>query len=467
MAAKGLPRWLVKLVKEPRVRRVAVVAGKAAAGTAAAGAGLALGLRETKRALGAREPVDIWQEASFELGPRPPATAARALGAALARLSASGGFTVTDFQAAARRLRPVELEFEEFLEQFPSAANSKAASSSQDRAAAETAMVQRWKERGYFDAGDVRTGSFGRRLTSDAQGVDIGSPVPPYLLPEDGTPAVRTPAWTPGCRAAAAEALQRWGCALLRGVVAAEDVAALREALGLGAGSSARRAGEVGRWLLQKDPNVAMGRYTFGRLHCLLRGSPDFEPQAAAVHAAVAPLVHAFFREAEAQGSRVFLSEAQLIVADPIADAQSWHLDAAAGGPALSVFLPLAPVSQDRGPQELLPGTHALHKQELSVRERCRRCLAALCATHGAVSSSSPAPSGSPRDWAAGDALVLDGRLLHRGLANDSLGAPIPLLVLRYDLVDTPPPGCGRQWLRLMTHLGGALDKVFKLYSVV
>uniref|UniRef100_A0A7S1MK30 Uncharacterized protein n=1 Tax=Alexandrium catenella TaxID=2925 RepID=A0A7S1MK30_ALECA len=461
-----MPRWLTKLVKEPRVRKAAVVAGKAAAGTVTAGAGLALGLRETKRAVGAWEPLDLWQQASFELGPRPTAAPA-APSAAVARLAAIGGFTVADFQAAARRLRPVELELEEFLEQFPDVASSKAASSSRDRAAAESAMVQRWKERGYFDAKDARTGSFGRRLTSDAQGVDIGSQVPAYLLPEDGAPTVRPPAWAPGCREAAAGALQRWGCVLLRGAVAAEDVAELREALGLGTGMAARRAGEVGRWLLQKDPSVAMGRYTFGRLHCLLRGSPDFEPRAVAAHAAVAPLMHAFFRDAEAQGSRVFLSEAQLIVADPIADAQSWHLDAAAGGPALSVFLPLAAVPQDRGPQELLPGSHALHERGLSVRERCRRCLSALCATHGAVSSAASTPSGSPRDWAAGDALVLDGRLLHRALANDSLGAPIPMLVLRYDLVEAPPPGCSRRWLRFMTHLGGTLDQLFRFYSVV
>jgi len=218
----------------------------------------------------------------------------------------------------------------------------------------------------------------------------------------------------------------------------------------------------VGRWLLQKDPNVAMGRYTFGRLHCLLRGSPELEPLATSVHAAVAPLVHAFFREAQAQGGQVFLSEAQLIVADPIADAQSWHLDSAGGNPALSIFLPLAPIPPGHGPQELLPGTHALHVSQLSLRERLRRCLSALCATHGAVSSAAPA-----RDWAAGDALALDGRLLHRGLANDSLGAPIPLLVLRYDLTETPPPGCSRRWLRMMTRMGGMLDAVFRLYSVV
>lgn len=74
--------------------------------------------------------------------------------------------------------------------------------------------------------------------------------------------------------------------------------------------------------------------------------------------------------------------------------------------------------------------------------------------------------------WSAGDALVLDSGTLHRGharsseatspvaernkslihlrqkcvqclqgLANDSLGAPVPVLVLRYDPKDRPAPG--------------------------
>jgi len=276
------------------------------------------------------------------------------------------------------------------------------------------------------------------------------------------------PSWPPTAQTeapseAAAAALDRWGCTLLRGAVTAEDVAALREAFGLGAGSGARRAGEVGRWLLQRDPNIAMGRYTFGRLHCLLRGSPELGPEAVSAHAALAPLVHTFFRTPEAHGSRVFLSEAQLIVSEPLADAQAWHLDAV-GGPGLSVFLPLADVTADRGAQEVLPGTHRLHDATASVRERLRRCLAALCATHGAAS---PAPGGSPTLWRAGDALVLDGRLLHRGLANDSLGAPVAMLVLRYDLAESPWPGCSRRWLRMMTRVGRVLESLFRLYAAV
>jgi len=179
------------------------------------------------------------------------------------------------------------------------------------------------------------------------------------------------------------------------------------------------------------------------------------------MHAAFAPLVHSYFRKAVAGGSRVFLSEAQLIVADPLAEVQTWHLDAT-GGPGLSIFVPLTHVARDRGPQELLPGTHHLHATGLGLRQRLRRCLAALTATHGAVPLATDCST-----WFAGDALVLDSRLLHRGLGNDSLGAPMQVVVLRYDLAESPPPGCGRRWLRTMTTIGGVLDAVFKLYAIL
>merc|ERR1719343_374298 len=235
----------------------------------------------------------------------------------------------------------------------------------------------------------------------------------------------------------------------------------MRGALGLGAGANSRKATEVGRWLQQRDPNIAMGRYTFGRLHCLLRGSPEFEPHAVAMHSAVAPLVHSFFREEQAAGRKVFLSEAQLIVADPCAEAQGWHLDSV-GGPGLTVFVPLSDIDTQRGPQALLPGSHHWHDSSLSLRDRLRKSLKALCSTHGAVLTAETGKS-----WAAGDALVLDSRLLHRGLPNDSLGAPSAVLVLRYDLTTSPPPGCGRQWLLMMTRVGKVFDHLFRLYAVV
>eukprot|EP00927_Polykrikos_kofoidii_P057825 TRINITY_DN52022_c0_g1_i1.p1 TRINITY_DN52022_c0_g1~~TRINITY_DN52022_c0_g1_i1.p1 ORF type:complete len:500 (+),score=73.71 TRINITY_DN52022_c0_g1_i1:57-1502(+) len=472
----ALRRW----IQTPRARRAFTIAGRGAAGAAAAGAGLAFGLRGVKESLHADERVDLWHATTFDIGG--PADS-RALASRLARETLPAiGVSLAEFQDAARRLEPVELELEELAERHVESSTSSANKLDEDVAA----LVARWREQGRF--GSRQTGGFfGRRLTSDAQGVDIGATVPPYLVRDQDTLAVSASAsGNAKEREAAVVALQRWGCARLRGAVTTEDVTILREQLGLvsvaGASTNSssarqhpRRAGEVGQWILQKDPNIAMGRYTFGRLHCLLRGSPFLEARATSVHSAVAPLVHAFFRSDVAKGGRVFLSEAQLIIADPCAESQDWHLDATAG-PGLTVLVPLSNVMHDRASQALLPGTHHLHDPHASVRERFGRCFSALCSSHGAVTappnvsesaSEKATKLNSPGLWAAGDALVLDGRVLHRGLINDGLGAPMPLLILRYDLKETPPPGCGRLRLLFMARVGTLLDAVFRLYAAV
>ena len=62
-------------------------------------------------------------------------------------------------------------------------------------------------------------------------------------------------------------------------------------------------------------------------------------------------------------GHRIFLSEAQLVIADPCAELQQWHLETASGK-GLSVFIPLSNVPLSRGPQELLPGSHVLQERK-------------------------------------------------------------------------------------------------------
>ena len=43
-------------------------------------------------------------------------------------------------------------------------------------------------------------------------------------------------------------------------------------------------------------------------------------------------------------GRRAFLSEAQLVVADPFAEIQQWHLDAATGrGPLVAALMGMSP----------------------------------------------------------------------------------------------------------------------------
>lgn len=60
----------------------------------------------------------------------------------------------------------------------------------------------------------------------------------------------------------------------------------------------------------QQDPNVSMGRYTFGRLHLLLRGSPRFEADAVAPHASLAPLIHKHFKIQARNGALKWIQRA-------------------------------------------------------------------------------------------------------------------------------------------------------------
>lgn len=444
-----------KVLANPRVKRVTIFVGKCAVGAGTAGAGLALGLRQVKHGLDMRERKDPWKQATCHLHALSESVQSKLQAkhrSLLERIRAVGDFTVTEFQNAARHLRPVELELQQLAE-VPDEDSAKL-----------PALAARWRQKGYLsrNAG-APPAFFGRRLTSDAQGVDIGVMVPPYLFPESDVPAVHVPEWSADLREAGVSSLEQWGCVLLRGALARDDVSALRDAFGMGSGSNAQLATQVGQVLLSHDSNIAMGRYTFGRLHCLLRGSPTFEPLAVAVHSALAPLVHAYFARSESSEGRVFLSEAQLIIADPMAEQQGWYVNSV-GGPGLTVFVPLARINSNSGTHQVLPGTHHLQQGTLSMRERLSRCLSALCTTHGAMSV---VDDSSSMPWDAGDALVLDGRVMHRARGNDSMGAAIPVLVLRYDLADSPPPGCSRWWLLYLSQVAASMDMVFRLYAAV
>jgi len=456
---------LQELWAKPIVRRVSILGAKGTAGISAGVVGLALGLREAKRTLQYDAPIDFWKEASIEVRTSAVDAVSSSAVASIPDLCARNQIKEADFWAAARRLRPVEFQLQEL----------HASGIPKDKLRGkEDELAAKWKEKGYFDPQFLaidRATLFGRRLTSDAQGVDIGVLVPPYL-PLTGTgagsekiPATSAVAWNQEILERSEKALESWGCVLLRGLLTADDIQSLRRALGLGGVAEKnwqppRRAAEVGLWQQQQDPNVAMGRYTYGRLHLLLRGSPRYEMDAVAPHASVAPLVHKHFEIQDMAGNSIFLSEAQLVVADPCAEIQQWHVDSATGR-GLSIFIPLQDIALDRGPQEVLPGTHSLHDPRHNLRERWRRCLRSLCASHGGVTSI------TGRVWSAGDALVMDSGTLHRGLENDSLGAPVPILILRYDPKDRPPPGCRRSWLLTMTRVGQVLSHIFQLYAWV
>ena len=114
----------------------------------------------------------------------------------------------------------------------------------------------------------------------------------------------------------------------------------------------------------------------------------------------------------------------------------SWHADNSSCG--LTVILALGDISPAHGPTQLWPHAHS------------GQIVRAL--QHGPI----PAIAGSDvhADYRAhealkerpilraGDALVFDARMLHRGLSNYS-DEPRPVVVWQFTDVATPPPGQG------------------------
>ena len=110
----------------------------------------------------------------------------------------------------------------------------------------------------------------------------------------------------------------------------------------------------------------------------------------------------------------LMLTTLQIVDSVPGSAIQIWHADNAEKG--LTVIIPLADLTENNGPTELITGSHELLQ---SIR-------------NGNVALVRPIIS-------AGDGIVMDGRVLHRGGANSS-EISRPILVLRYDSRKTQPP---------------------------
>ncbi len=164
------------------------------------------------------------------------------------------------------------------------------------------------------------------------------------------------------------------------------------------------------------------------------------------------------------QAARLRLSELQLVVSEPGSADQPWHADNASGG--LTVIVPLADQTAAMGPTQVIPGSHALHPSAWpSQRHSAGSATAATASASGDAAAPwwprqlfgsavslllglDPAPD-SPlarmrapveEPLRAGDVLICDARTLHRGPGNRSR-SPRRILVLRYDLMGSPPPG--------------------------
>jgi hypothetical protein len=171
------------------------------------------------------------------------------------------------------------------------------------------------------------------------------------------------------------------------------------------------------------------------------------------------------------------LSQLQLLDSEENSSNQFWHSDNVK--PGLTVLIPLVDMTATNGPTQLLPGSHRLIASAdgtgaLAAMAVSQWASALLISWVGGGGGGGGGGGSSPPPvralCAANDAVVYDSRTLHRGLGNysgsssDSGGGAAqppqppqgrpsavaaaapppqsrPVLILRFDRQETPPPG--------------------------
>ena len=217
--------------------------------------------------------------------------------------------------------------------------------------------------------------------------------------------------------------------------------------------------------LLAESVWVTRGNVVYGRVHSNLMDAPEREATENLV-LGLLPLVDRFFatgavarerfrwegsdgsaQQQQQQQRGWYLSQLQLVDALPGCTSQFWHVDNTARG--LTIIIPLVPTTATNGPTELFPLSHCAWLPHPTATLGIGHSEATVATTSVAIRNIASGFILAPVEWmpiratvGAGAAIIYDSRTLHRGRANSSNGRR-PALVLRYDLLATPPPGIG------------------------
>lgn len=168
-------------------------------------------------------------------------------------------------------------------------------------------------------------------------------------------------------------------------------------------------------------------------------------------------IVQSYFKQHGTE--RYMITQLQFLNAFPKSNNQIWHRDNKFRG--LTAIVALQDI-RGNGPTELILGSH---HQNFSLLPQCwniiQNCLPAnfkRCDMNG-DDSFSELPLLGCID--AGDAILYDARIFHRGRGNTSLEAvgnvDRPVLVLRWDASNTPPPGAGLIGTSVNRHVGSMM----------
>ena len=141
-------------------------------------------------------------------------------------------------------------------------------------------------------------------------------------------------------------------------------------------------------------------------------------------------VVRAYFKE---NGIAHYeLTDVQFLNAYPHSTNQIWHRDNKFKG--LTAIIALQDIRQN-GPTELIVGSHATSFSLWNAIKQRESSLLLGCIN-------------------AGDTLLYDARIFHRGRGNNIEGEDRPVLVLRWDNAKTPPPGMGMIVTMTNTYIG-------------
>lgn len=334
-------------------------------------------------------------------------------------------------------------------------------------------LVEAWRGLGYFSEPvefqkprpSVWSGLNPVTSEDESYGRDVGSQVPVCML-ESKADCHRL---SPAQLGPAADALQEHGVVLLNSFLPEAQIVELRRKLQMHTSAldvrsqrkrvGSRETGPIREYdtnpLVEADSELQYVYSSIGRKHFCLRGRL-LEETVREVQAGAMPLIWEHLssvpRSSSSTGSP-YVSEIQLVVTEPGAMEQFWHVDNIA--PGLTLVVPLTPVPEDMGPNLFMTGSHQFFAQESNVLQRLQSCASSLLRSNGAAVAT----------MEAGDALLYDSRVVHRGNLNRRYDRSGVSLIFRYDI--DRPPGYGPVGTILISYAGSVLAGFVDFYAML
>ena len=304
------------------------------------------------------------------------------------------------------------------------------------------ALVSDWVRAGYFDENTYpKRDVFGNRQSSEAVAVDIGSMV-------NSEPSTNPYITGERCLMEVVKSVQQWGFAVIKQAICTAQLEKITTHLLLAEDAATK----IGERIVTMDKNISHSRALPNRLQMLIRGS-SLEGLFQDIHASIAPVITSLLDRKSSSPSRIMLSDIRLIVVDFAADKGNWTIMNGRGG--YTVLIPLHDRDNRAGTQVLVPGSHFLGDSVLPWYRRIYFAAMRYRTVKRPVAVSELYEDGC---WSAGDALLLDNKLLHRAHENRRFKSGTYLL-LKYETHEEAPVGL--YWAGKFTYrLAGFLERV-------